>query len=446
MNTSISEAVGQVGASLLPIGASNAYLQVSTLSRLINPFGIQLLLTTDFPNSPAWQGSPGLVLDMPTPLVAFVSIDYDEFVGYAAGVMLAQAGEGVLSYCAVGDQLQFLQSSATYVVDYWFSYPACSLVDATSSFSAFVVPVSSNGEATGFVFQTFNGDITFGYCSGHTVFQHQTFPAPTDPYSYQILMGSTGTRGFLIFQYFTYGQFRGSPAAALVFFLSSGPLVRQLINVIPSDIGSITNCYLYADGVGGLYLHYIGSESSRVLFYYMPDNDPTMADFTHGAVIPTAIYISPRSPFAFARANKFGNLVYFFYNYPAQYLQCNSATASQYNPTPICEYGNFEPSFGTSEVIAAAINQVDTGLAVIFGDIVNGVYASASCGAKYDLFEPAFYDTVTNNLNVDSSHPEVNFEQLSLVAISNDCSNSTGVYFAIPYIDVLEIFGLPGEV
>ena len=453
LNISVSQAVGQVGANLLPIGNINAYFQVSTLSRLINPFGRQFLLSPIFPDSSAWppNTTPGSLLSLPTPLIAFVSLDFDEYTGYAAGVMLVQAGPGLLSYCAVGDRLQFLQYSANSVVVYRNSYAGCSLVDATSSFSAFEIPMSpSNSPAAGFVFQTFNGDISFGYCSGSSVMQHDYIRAPYNPGCYQTLLGSTGTQRFLVFMYLDYDPSRFVQLRAkLVFYLNSGQAMVE--PDLPSDIGRITNCFLYADGNDGLYLHYIGSESSRVLYYYALD--PRNTDFTNGAVIPTH-YILSSSPFAFVRANKFGHLVYFFYNYPAQYLQCSSATVSQDNnhgqqqPSPHCVPGyflpNLDPRLGKSKVIAAAINQVDTGLAVIYGDLVNGVYASVSCGSG-EVFSAAFSEAVTNNLNVDYLHPEVSFEQLSLAAISNDCNALTGAYFAIPYNSVLEIFSLSGR-
>ena len=190
--------------------------------------------------------------------------------------------------------------------------------------------------------------------------------------------------------------------------------------LLPDNAAELLTIEISLDANNILYVLYLSNGFSQLDVYQL---------FTNSAPSFIATSAPGTGPFTqapFLKVNKRGVAAYVFSHLPARCGLLNAGVSVSSSTL----------GKSTSSVISAGINQVDTGLAVLYGDAVGGLFAQFQCGAS-----PVRVERNIQKFNVDPVHPEVDVIHTGLAAISNKCDfKGHGAFFGIPFTSVYELF------
>ena len=391
----------EFSAILTALSPNDVYLQISSFNSTANSTHLHQYT---FLNEGLTASLPG---------AGIVSFDFDESAQTAAAVVQLDVADSSF-LCAARTSLHELQNEITSlasVLGYGFGIPPqCTL----KSSNATVRSTLMNSNIA--VFALFNDtDLVWGGVSN--ALQQWAFSMAVVPGSV-FLDAVAGNANLGLFAFHSNS---GDVFIQTVLPESGSVLNGQQYSLLPPvNAADLLTIEISVDANNVLYVLYLSSGFSQLDVYQL---------YTNSAPSFIATGAPGTGPFTqapFLKVNKRGVDAYVFSQLPAGYelLHAGVLVSSSTLGKP------------TSSVISAGINQVDTGLAVLYGDAVGGLFALFQCGAS-----PARVEKNIQKFNVDPVHLEVDVMHTGLAAISNKCDyQGHGAFFGIPFTSVYELF------
>ena len=396
--------------SRLSFPISTDYTAISTTLSVLGP-GDVYLQTTDYQASTTTRHEYTLQNEglLPVqPHFGIASFEFDEAAQTAAAVFLFDDSQGHAIYCAAVTSLPQLQNDMSRNLNlyYYATPPMCSRANLAS---ANVLATLTTPEIAAYAVLDMSGFFTFGGVNNLLQQWSTGFHVGPNPFVLDSIAGNANLAAVI---------YRQTGIPTIQFLTVQNGAVTILSNPFipsaPNNVGSLTNIQLGLDANNFLYILYYSPSFVQVDMYELTISGLTM---NTGNPISTGVLQSTSAIVPILQVNKRGINAYVFLHEPAQYFLLEGGVKQQHTILGVA----------SSNVIAAGINQVDTGLAVLYGDPVGGLNAAFECLNKT-------YTESIKNANVDPAHTEVNFGKTGRAVISNQCDyHAEGTFFGVPF-------------
>ena len=396
--------------SRLSFPISIDYTAISTTLSAVGP-GDVYLQTTDYQPGTTTRHeytlqNEGLLAVQPH--FGIASFEFDEAAQTAAAVFLFDDSQGNAVYCAAVTSLPQLQNDLSRNLNL-YSYSAPPMCSRANLASANVLATLTTPDIAAFAVLDASGSFTFGGVNNLLQQWSTESNVGSNPFVLDSIAGNANLAAVV------YRQI-GVPTIQVLTVQNGAVTIlsNPFIPIAPNNVGTLTNIQIGLDANNLLYILFYSPSFIQVDVYEL-----TISGMTISTSNPTATGVlqSTSAILPILQVNKRGLHAYVFLHEPAQYFVLNGGVNVQHTILGVA----------SSNVIAAGINQVDTGLAMLYGDRVDGLKAGFQC------FNKTYTESI-KNANVDPAHTEVNFEKTGRAVISNQCDyHAEGAFFGVPF-------------